>query len=111
MRQNPELEIVMKHLIVDGMLGGTGVRDVENGGYVSLLELNISAKLRKDIEIWLEDYANAHFFQFEDKEEITKLDKCGINLAIRLQKELTNSNVEYFSNAFMKKVQLDGRPY
>lgn len=96
----------MKHLLIDGMFGGTGVRDEIEGGYLNLFSLGISLTLQTDIENWLQRYAEEHFFQFEDENKVINLDKDGINLARRLREELENVKVEYFSDATMQKIEI-----
>lgn len=94
----------MRYLIVDGMLSGTGIRNAVEGGYVDLHELGLSSELIKDFSLWLSRYEDVHYAQFEDKQEIAVLDSQGIALCKRLQNELPDSKIEYFSNAEMRKI-------
>lgn len=94
----------MHYLIVDGMLSGTGIRDSVAGGYVVPRELGISPKLIKQIEQWQKRYEQAHYAQFNDKDENENLDRDGIAICKRLQGELPHSKIEYFSTAQMCKI-------
>ena len=91
-------------LIVDGMLSGTGIRDAKAGGYVDPNELGLSAKLIKRITKWLIEYENAHYCQFVDKTENQRLDEEGISIAKQTREELPDAQVEYYSNAEMRKI-------
>jgi hypothetical protein len=67
----------MQHLIIDGMLSGTGVRDGAVGGYLDLKNVGLSADLTKRIEAWLIAYESAHYSQFGDKAVNDRLDQEG----------------------------------
>jgi hypothetical protein len=95
------------HLIVDGMLSGTGVRDGEEGGYLNPSQLEISADLVSRMSEWLLRYENAHYFQFEDRSEVQKLDIEGLSIAQALKDELPKMTVSYFSNANMKEIPFE----
>lgn len=98
----------MHHLIVDGMLSGTGIRDSVNGGYLSTKELGLSAELICRLSGWLARYEDAHYEQFEDRRAVTTLDREGVDLARMLQRELPSSRVEYFSSAELRRVPVEG---
>jgi hypothetical protein len=93
-----------RNLIVDGMLSGTGIRDAIAGGYVEPDELGLSANLSKRILKWLLGYENAHYYQFSDKAENERLDQEGVEIARHVRDELPGIQVDYFSNAEMRKV-------
>jgi hypothetical protein len=61
----------MDHLIIDGMLSSTGVRDGTAGGYLDPKVVGLSAGLTKRIANWLIEYENAHYHQFADRAEAT----------------------------------------
>lgn len=94
-----------RYLLVDGMLSGTGIRDAVEGGYIDPEQLGISQKTIDDIAIWLARYEHAHYFQFEDSDEMDTLDKEGMNLCERLRTELVDSKIEYFSSAKMRIIR------
>jgi len=96
--------MIERSLIVDGMLSGTGIRDAKAGGYVDPNELGLSPNLEKRIAEWLLEYENAHYHQFVDKAENQQLDQEGIAIAKHIQEELPDAQVEYFSNAEMRKI-------
>lgn len=97
----------MRHLIIDGMLSGTGVRDAAAGGYLDPKVVGLSADLTKRIANWLIEYENAHYHQFVDKAESDRLDQEGTAIARCVQKELPGTQVEYFSNAQMRRLPFD----
>ncbi len=97
----------MPNLIIDGMLSGTGVRDGSAGGYLDVKSLGLSTDLTKRIERWLSAYEIAHYGQFADKAENDWLDQEGLAIARSVGRQLSNSHVEYFSNARMQKLSLD----
>ena len=96
----------MNHLIVDGMLSGSGIRDKINGGYLVPSDLGLSAHLCSCISAWLNEYEEAHYLQFEDRITVERLDAKGLRIARNVQTELPNSCVHYFSHADMKYVEL-----
>lgn len=95
------------HLIIDGMLSGTGIRDGDQGGYLDASDLGISPSLSARISEWLQRYENAHYFQFEDRSEVQKLDIEGLSIAQALKDELPTMMVSYFSNADMKEIAFE----
>lgn len=99
--------MTMRYLTVDGMLSGTGIRDSVEGGYLNLEELGLSDQLVDRIFVWLSDYEDAHFMQYEDQLRVEKLDKEGIEICTILKKEIPDSKIEYFSSATMQKLILN----
>ena len=92
------------HLIVDGMLSGTGIRDGDHGGYLMPSDIGVSADLTFRILEWLKHYENAHFFQFKNALENQMLDTQGLEIARLLKAELPNIKVTYFSNVELKEI-------
>jgi hypothetical protein len=97
----------MTHLIVDGMLSGTGIRDGVHGGYFETSAIGVSSGLGGKISEWLERYENAHFFQFGNAAENELLDKQGVEIARSLKAELPGVRVTYFSNAKLEEIPFD----
>jgi hypothetical protein len=95
------------HLIIDGMLSGTGIRDGNAGGYLVPSELGVSHELDSRISGWLRRYENAHYFQFEDASENQRLDSDGIGIARALKAEFPGMKITYFSNAKLKEIPFD----
>jgi hypothetical protein len=95
------------HLIVDGELSGTGIRDGINGGYLETSAIGVSSSLGGRISEWLERYENAHFFQFENADENKLLDKQGVDIARSLKMEFPDARITYFSNAELKEIPFD----
>ena len=95
------------HLIVDGMLSGTGIRDGNHGGYIETSAIGVSSVLAGRISEWLERYESAHFFQFENVTENELLDKQGVEIARLLKTEFPGARVTYFSNAELREVSFD----
>lgn len=94
-------------IIVDGMLSGTGLRDGVRGGYLKLEDVGVSRALSNKIRLWLSAYADEHYQKFERDAFNAVLDKEGIELARMLREEISEVEVEYFSNAYMKRLPLD----
>ena len=96
--------MTMHYLTVDGMLSGTGIRDSVSGGYIELCNLGLPSDLKDQIDQWLIRYEHAHYAQFVDKDENEGLDREGLAICRRLQEELPQSKIEYYSNAEMRKL-------
>lgn len=94
----------MRYLIVDGMLSGTGVRDVISGGYVELAELELSPNTVEVIAGWLTRYEAAHYREFNDSREVKSLNYIGLELCDRLARELPGNKIGDFSAARMEKL-------
>jgi hypothetical protein len=90
-------------LLIDGMLSGSGIRDVVNGGYVDPASLGLSSLLLRDLASWHAQYEDAHFAGFPD-DRVSELDKKGLVLASRVGEELIRAKVGYFSNGLMKRL-------
>ena len=88
-------------LLLDGMLSGTGIRDRVAGGYVEPVDLGLSLPLVSAISRWLSAYEDLHYKGFSDAGEIDRLDREGLEIAARLQLELPDRRIGYFSNARM----------
>jgi hypothetical protein len=86
------------------MLSGTGVRDEIEGGYIDLQSLAISSSLQDDFTQWLEAYADAHYKQYADHDEVLRLDSAGLDLAARLQSEVPEAQVGYYSDGEMRRI-------
>jgi hypothetical protein len=94
----------MYYLTIDGELSGTGIRDSVIGGYINADELGLPEQLRMRIATWVQRYESAHFEQFQNTEENKQLDAEGLAIAKLVQANLSESKVEYYSNAYMKKM-------
>lgn len=96
----------MKYLIIDGMVSGTGVRDVVNGGYLSTDTLGISEELSEKIKVWQNEYEDEHYNSYSNVGNVRRLDELGISIAKQLQLELPESKIEYYSSANCTKIML-----
>ena len=90
-------------LLMDGMLSGTGIRDVINGGYIVPASLDLPASLVNDIAEWQERYEACHFAGFPLK-TVMQLDEEGAGLAARVGAALPGRRVGYYSNGLMKRL-------
>jgi hypothetical protein len=90
------------------MLSGTGIRDSVEGGYVDPSMLGLSERLKSQIRLWLDRYADAHFSQFKDSQIVAALDAEGLVIAEQLRDELPGSKIVYFSDAEMREIS---KPY
>ncbi len=88
-------------VLVDGMLSGTGIRDRVAGGYLKPVDLGLSPALVSDISNWLVAYEDLHYQGFSDADAIERLDREGLEISARLQLELPDRRIGYFSNARM----------
>jgi hypothetical protein len=95
-----------RNLTVDGMLSGTGIRDLIEGGYVEPSDLGVSSDLCARIENWLSGYEAAHYKQFKDGEEVERLDAEGVEIARNLKEQMEGYSIGYYSNAKLKAVQI-----
>lgn len=86
------------------MLSGTGIRDSLEGGYLKPEELGLSPELIHKISDWLSCYENAHYKQYEDRNQVAELDAEGIDICVMLKRELPDSKIEYYSNSDMKRL-------
>ncbi|CAG5068142.1 hypothetical protein DYBT9623_00871 [Dyadobacter sp. CECT 9623] len=89
----------MKYLIIDALLGGTGIRNKYDGAYVDPQTLMLSNNITNQLNSWLTRYGDEHFNGFNDDLNIDKLDQEGIQLALAIKEELVNAKLAYFSAA------------
>lgn len=94
------------HLVVDGMLSGTGVRHASERGYVDPAKIGISAGLQRRISEWLARYEDAHYRGFKDRSDNDMLDREGISIARMIKSELPNMDVDYYSAADLRRIPL-----
>ncbi len=92
------------HLVVDGMLSGTGVRDAVEGGWLTAPALGIFDSLGDEISAWQQRYDLAHFRTYPDSNEVDRLDADGLVLRKKLADELSQAKVQYFSSTKMHLV-------
>ena len=92
--------------LVDGMLSGTGIRDVLNGGYVKPQDMRLSGGLIEEISIWLSKYEDAHYDRYRDTKEVEALDELGIDIAKKIVVETGNEKVGYFSSVHMRELPI-----
>jgi hypothetical protein len=84
------------------MLSGTGIRDRNEGGYISPSVLGLSQALVSRIAAWVQRYEDAHYLGYQDENEIRLLDEEGMTIARMVSGELPDSKVEFYSSARMK---------
>lgn len=97
----------MKTIIVDGLLHGTGIRDRVEGGYLDPGEIGLTKETILTITNWLSQYEEEHYNHFSNPSNIEKLDLIGFEIAKRIEKELPDFKVGYYSNALLKELTLD----
>lgn len=90
------------YLTVDGMLSGTGVRDMIEGGYISPSSLGLESELVLRIDTWVKNYEEEHYKGFNDKSTVDLLDEEGKTIARLIKDFLPDSKVEYYSDAYGK---------
>lgn len=94
----------MHHLIIDGMLSGTGIRDALNGGYLEPSAIGLSKTLRDRLEKWHSKYEEAHFSGYGDSVCIETLVREGFEIVELAKQELPKVVIEYYSDAKMQKM-------
>ena len=90
--------------LLDGMLSGTGVRDVANGGYVASRDLGLSAALQARIAAWQRTYEEVHFNGFAET-DVAEVDRAGQELAASVRAERPDLRVGYYSNGMMQRLE------
>lgn len=91
-----------RKIVIDGMLSGTGIRDLDQGGYLSPEDLDLGDDFTSDLATWLRAYENLHYFNLQDATEVGELDRQGLELTRRLRVLLPAFRVGYYSNAGLK---------
>ncbi|WP_259016788.1 hypothetical protein [Emticicia fluvialis] len=91
----------MKYLVIDAALGGTGIRDKYQGGYIDPDDLDLSIIIKQRLKEWLLKYENEHYNGFADGTLIEDLDQEGREIALIIKNELKQVKIEYFSDARM----------
>lgn len=94
----------MRRLVVDGMLNGTGIRDLVAGGYILPEELNLDASLINKINDWLAEYALEHYRNYSNEENVNLLDDKGMIIASLIQKSCPDDEIGYYSDAKLTKL-------
>lgn len=89
----------MKYLVIDAALGGTGIRDKYDGGYIATEDLGLSLSTRQRLNEWLSKYEDEHYNGFTDDNIINELDQEGMEIALLIKNELSEVKIEYFSDA------------
>jgi len=96
----------MRYLIVDGMLGGTGIRDGMNGDYLEPNDIGLSIELSYRLTNWLVEYEDEHYHSFENVIRVHKLDQEGKEIAIAISQEIPDTKIAYYSHAELIKEEL-----
>ncbi|MDR2171938.1 MAG: hypothetical protein LBP59_17475 [Planctomycetaceae bacterium] len=89
----------MRYLVIDGMLNGTGIRDIGENKYIRPDELKLDKILVERIRNWLEKYALAYYENFINKDRIEALDTEGIEITIAIKKALPTCKIDYYYSA------------
>lgn len=90
-------------ILIDGMLSGTGLRDAVAGGYLPSHTVGLSSSLASDVTDWQRRYEDAQFAGFPEG-LVASLDEEGLALLTKMQIELPDKQVGYFSNGRMKRL-------
>ncbi|WP_132910863.1 hypothetical protein [Sphingomonas sp. BK235] len=89
--------------LIDGMLSGTGVRDVLNGGYVEPSDLGLSTSLIARLSAWQKRYEETHFSDFP-ADQVAALDLEGIDLTRAVREERRDLKIGYYSHGLTKRL-------
>jgi hypothetical protein len=90
----------MRHLIVDGMLNGTGIREA-GCEYIPLNILDLSPNFQSKIKNWLLQYETEFYHGYPDNDKIELLDKQGLEITHELEKIFPEDKIEYYSDALL----------
>jgi hypothetical protein len=88
--------IIMRYLVIDGMLNGTGIRDLVDNEYIRPEELELDIALIERIKKWLEKYALAYYENFINNDRIEILDAEGLGITIAIKNALPNCKIDYY---------------
>lgn len=89
----------MKYLVIDASPGNTGIRDKYDEGYLSPEQLGLSSPILELLKNWLTRYETEFFNGYMHESIITRLDREGKEIALKIKNELKDVKVEYFSDA------------
>lgn len=97
----------MRYLIIDGEIGGTGIKDELGDGYVDARKLGLPPAVTSRLNVWLLRYADEHYDGFVDNESVQQLDKEGVRLAREIKSALGDCKISYFSSATLTRTLID----
>lgn len=92
--------------MIDASLGGTGIRDYYEGGYIAPEKLHLNLSTIKRLHEWQSRYENEHYSGFANGKVVDELDQEGKEIALTIKNELGEAEIEYFSDARMTKESL-----
>ena len=95
---------VMKYIIIDAALNGTGIRNEYDGGFIPLENIGLSPTIINKLTHWLHLYAQEIYAGYNNINNIEKLDEEGISIAREIKNEIENVKVSYFSDAKMQRI-------
>ncbi len=98
---------IMRYLVVDASLNGTGIRDRYDGGFLAPEELHLSSETVEMLKAWVNKYETEHFDGYPNEKLIEVLDTEGRELAQIIKKELSEIKMEYYSDAFLKRESIE----
>lgn len=90
-----------RYLVIDGGLGGTGIRDPYETGFLDPTSLGLSNGLIDRLSGWVAKYEAQHYAGFGDTEAVERLDQEGLAIAAQVRAELPAVKVRYYSDARM----------
>jgi hypothetical protein len=96
----------MKKIAIDASLSGTGIRDNINGGYLKPKELELNQEIENELFNWLNDYAEAFYGGYKEKNKIQELDEKGVLIARKISAFKSEYEVTYFSDALLKNISI-----
>ncbi|MBK9722649.1 MAG: hypothetical protein IPO78_13700 [Saprospiraceae bacterium] len=95
-----------RYLILDGEIGGTGLRD-QFEGFIQIDDVPISSLLKLEIILWLENYHKNFYNKIKiEIEVIPELDFKGIEIMNKIQNELGHEyKIRYYSDIKCKELK------
>lgn len=95
---------MFRYLIVDGMVSGTGIRNLnEEIQYIKPESLGISSELIEKLNTWHSKYKEQFYQNYADENVVCALDLEGIEISKAILNELKNCKLSYFSDAKLTK--------
>ena len=96
-----------KYIVVDGEMGGTGLREKYRPLDLEPGDLGISDGLQSRIREWLLEYERAYHSNFTNEVENMNLDAKGVEIAKCVKQELPSAEVSYYSSVTLCELPLE----
>lgn len=96
---------MIEYIILDGYLIGTGVRNKMTSEFIKIDKLNLSNRLKLEIQSWCSQYHLSTIENLGHNENIFyQLDLKGIELSKSIIKENKSYKIDYYYSDFFGKM-------